>query len=108
MAPGADGRVEVALINRKDPERPWGVVMDYDGNRFPFFFQWRFLAVGNYITAFEPSTNSAFGRAHAREAGELTILAPAAWREATTTLRMLDGADACDEAAKRIAALTKH
>ena len=62
MAPGPDGRVEVALDQSQGPGTPWGVVMDYDGKRFPFFFQWRFLAVGNYITAFEPSTNSAFGR----------------------------------------------
>ena len=108
MTADPDGRVEVALVNRNDESRPWGVVMEYDSARFPFFFQWRFLAVGNYLTAFEPSTNSALGRAHAREAGELTMLESGEWREATTTLRILDGVDACDATAARIAALLAH
>jgi hypothetical protein len=105
MSPGDDGRVEVALINRRDPDRPWGVSLVYEHARFPFFFQWRFLARGNYVTAFEPSTNSAFGRAHAREAGELALLAPGESRESTTTLRMLDGAEECEATAQRISTL---
>ena len=104
MAPQDDGQVEVALINRRDPDRPWGVSLLYDPTRFPFFFQWRFLARGNYVTAFEPSTNSALGRAHARDAGELTLLGPGESREAVTTLRVLDGAEECDAAAQRIKA----
>ena len=59
MVPATTDAVEVALINRQDAGRPWGVSVDYDAERFPFFFQWRWLAAGNYVTVFEPSTNSA-------------------------------------------------
>jgi len=102
MAARADGRVEVALLNRRDSARPWGVSLDYDPERFPYFLQWRFLAAGNYVTAFEPSTNSALGRKHAREAGELTILEPGESCTSTTTLQVLDGAEECEMAAERI------
>lgn len=98
-----DGRVEAALINRAETERPWGVALDYDAERFPYFFQWRFLAAGNYVTAFEPSTNGAQGRAGAREAGELTLLKPGESRSSTTTVTVLDGAAECQAAVERIA-----
>ena len=102
MVPRDDGRVEVALINRQDAERPWGISLEFDAERFPFFFQWRWLSAGNYVTAFEPSTNSALGRAHARESGEMTILQPGESRASTTTLRILDGAEECTAASERI------
>jgi hypothetical protein len=102
MVPRTDGRVEVALVNRYDSTRPWGVSLEYDPERFPHFFQWRFLAAGNYVTAFEPSTNSALGRKHAREVGELTILEPGESRTSTTTLNVLDGSEECESAAERI------
>lgn len=95
-------RVEVALINRAAPDRPWGVSLDYDAQRFPYFFQWRFLAMGNYVTAFEPSTNAACGRTEARKAGELTLLEPGQALRSTTTVTVLDGASEVDLAAERI------
>jgi hypothetical protein len=105
MHAGADGRVRAALVNHDDPERPWGIQLDYDAERFPYFFQWRFLAAGNYVTAFEPSTNGAQGRAAAREAGELTLLAPGESRISTTVVTVLDGETECREAAQRVAAV---
>jgi Domain of unknown function (DUF4432) len=102
MRPRADNRVEAAIVNRSDAGRPWGVVLDYDSERFPHFFQWRYLASGNYVTAFEPSTNSARGRAAARADGELTLLEPGETRSSTTTLTIVDGVEECSAATARI------
>lgn len=97
------GRVTAALVNRDDEAQPWGIALDYDGERFPYFFQWRFLAAGNYVTSFEPSTNTALGRAAARQAGELTMLAPGESRSSTTTVTVLDGATDVQAVVDRIA-----
>ena len=95
MAPSADGRVRLALINRDLEEQPWGVSFDYDKARFPYFFQWRVLAAGTYAIGFEPATNGVTTRDEAREAGELTILEPGESRTSSTTLGVVEGADAC-------------
>lgn len=102
MAADAEERVEVALINHADPERPWGISLRYERARFPYFFQWRYFSEGTYALGFEPATNGATGRAEARRTGELTILQPGESRTARTEIAILDGAAECGAAAARI------
>jgi hypothetical protein len=96
MAPGSDGRVQVALINRSDPSEPWGVVLRYDADKFPFFFQWRYFDAGTYVLGLEPSTNGLTGRHEARETGELVILQPGESRTHQTELEVVVGTAECD------------
>jgi hypothetical protein len=86
-----DGRVAVALVNRSHHDRPWGVVLHYDADRFPCFLQWRYLAERTYVLGLEPSTNRFGGRAEARARGELTILEPGETRSCETTIEILSG-----------------
>jgi hypothetical protein len=106
MQPASDGRVPVMLLNRRDPARPWGVVLRYDAERFPFFFQWRYLAAGTYVTGLEPSTNDLLGREEERAQGRLTLLEPGESRAYENEIELVDGSDRCGEVAEEIAALT--
>lgn len=91
MRSRADGRVKVALINHDDAQRPWGMVLSYDGFRFPYFFQWRYLDAGRYVTGLEPSTNGLSGRQGARDAKEMKILDPGESVEYRTSLEVVEG-----------------
>ena len=98
IACGPGGRATVALLNHADPDNPWGVVLRYDRERFPYFFQWRYLAEGTYVLGLEPSTNGLTGRAAARASGELTLLEPGEERTYRTELELVEGRTACDRA----------
>jgi hypothetical protein len=107
MAADESGRVPVLLLNRRVAAEPWGALLSYEAAKFPYFFQWRYLAAGTYVVGLEPSTNGLTGRAGARADGELTMLEPGEQRSYDTSLEVLLGPDACDSACTRIAALTE-
>lgn len=102
MKPDSDGHVRVALINNDDENAPWGAVVTYDHDRFPNFFQWRYLDAGRYVTGLEPSTNGLTGRAGAREAGELAMLEPGQSVVYDTSVEVVEGKAAVDELRKKI------
>jgi hypothetical protein len=105
MACDVDGTVPVAVTNHDDPANPWGVLLRYDGARFPYFLQWRYFAAGTYVLGLEPSTNGITGRAGARADNELTILEPGESRVYENRLELLAGAERCKGAEATVARL---
>ncbi|HST38973.1 MAG TPA: aldose 1-epimerase family protein [Conexibacter sp.] len=99
----ADGRVPVALVNRA---RGFGLYELYRRDQFPYHWTWRMLGESTYVLGIEPATDTADGRAAARERGELTVLAPGEARDYELELGALDGAQEIDAFAARVAALT--
>lgn len=98
-----DGRVPVALVNRR---RGIGLYELYRRDQFPHHWVWRMLGEGTYVLGMEPATNSLGGRADARARGELTVLAPGESRHYELELGALSGAQEIDAFAARVAALT--
>ena len=90
MAAGPDGRVAVALLNNADAV-PWGMVLRYEGDKFPYFFEWRYLDAGTYVLGLEPSTNGLTGRGGARESGELTFLQSGETRVYHVEIQIVEG-----------------
>jgi hypothetical protein len=104
LAPGPDGRASVMLLNHADPDEPWGVVLRFDREQFPFFFQWRYFDAGTYVIGLEPSTNGISGRAAAREAGELTMLEPGEARTYRNQFQIVVGKDETEQVRAEILA----
>lgn len=99
----ADGAVPIAVVNRA---RGLGVYEIFDRRQLPFHFVWRMLGEGTYVVGIEPCTNRPAGRLDARRRGELIELEPGEGRSYDLELGALDGADAIDRFAARVAALS--
>jgi Domain of unknown function (DUF4432) len=102
VAAEADGSVPVAVVNRA---LGLGAYEVFDRNQLPFHFVWRMLGQGTYAVGIEPSTNRTAGRLDARERGELIELEAGERRSYDLELGALDGAEAIDRFAARVAAI---
>jgi hypothetical protein len=100
----ADGSVPVAIANRAVG---FGAYEVFNRNQLPRHFIWRMLGKGTYVVGIEPSTNRTSGRLPAREAGELIILHPGESRAYDLELGVLNGDDAIDAFAARVAAIAE-
>jgi len=98
----SDGNVPVAIVNR---DRGIGAYEVFNLNQLPVHFVWRMLGEGTYVVGIEPCTNHTAGRLDARDKGELIILQPGESRAYDLELGALDGSEAIDAFASRIAAL---
>ncbi len=94
-----DGRVPVAIVNRK---LGLGAYQVYRRDQFPFHTMWRMLGEGVYGVAMEPTTNRDAGRFDARERGELMYLAPEESRSYELEVGALDGIEAIDAFHRRV------
>ncbi|WP_240986564.1 DUF4432 family protein [Acididesulfobacillus acetoxydans] len=56
-----------------------GVYVRYEQKDFPYFVQWKYTNLGNYLVALELANCHVEGRARVRERGTLSFLAP--WEE---------------------------
>jgi hypothetical protein len=65
------------------------------------------LGQGTYVVGIEPCTNRTSGRLPARESGELIILQPGESRAYDLELGALNGTDAIDAFAARVAAISE-
>jgi uncharacterized protein DUF4432 len=74
--------------------------------QLPELMLWRMLGEGAYAVAIEPGTNRALERARLRELGEIMELAPGEGREYELEVGALDGHEAIDAFAARVAAAT--
>jgi len=92
MAPGADGRVSVAIVNPK-LGRGTGMYVRYDPSTLPRYIEWRMMGEGQYAVGIEPCSNG-FGRENVRAQGELITLAPGESRRYEIEIGILDGARA--------------
>lgn len=71
---GGEERVAVSLDN---PRLGIGLTIRFDTRVLPCFYQWKLFGEGTYVVGLEPANcPNVFGRAAARAAGELPMLAP--------------------------------
>jgi hypothetical protein len=96
----SNGTVPVGVVNRS---LGLGVYQVYRRDQLPFHTMWRMLGEGTYAVAMEPTTNRDAGRFDARTRGELIFLEPQEARRYDLEIGVLDGADAIDAFAARIA-----
>ena len=71
LAAEADGRVPVAIVNRR---LGLGAYQVFRRDQLPHHFVWRMLGEGTYVVGIEPCTNRTAGRLDARARGELIEL----------------------------------
>ncbi|KLU59068.1 hypothetical protein CEB3_c50880 [Peptococcaceae bacterium CEB3] len=71
-----DGWVRAALVNER---LSMGLYVRYEQHNLPYFVQWKYTNLGNYVAALEPANCHVEGRARERERGTLSFLDP--WEE---------------------------
>jgi hypothetical protein len=75
----ADQQVAATITN---PRLDLSVSVQFDTGQLPYLYQWKLLGEGTYVIGLEPSNCPVvFGRAAARSAGELPVLAPGERRD---------------------------
>lgn len=99
MAPDADGKVSVAVVNEAIG---FGLEVQTRKDQFPAMYEWQNLHAGHYAVGIEPSTNHVLGKEFARERGELIWLEHGDERRYDSVFRILPDADAVADAVKRI------
>ena len=83
----------------------FGLEVEIMKAQLPTFTQWQHFQAGQYAFGVEPGTNHVKGHAFARERGELIRLKHGEERAYDLSLRVLDGAEAIEGAARRIRAI---
>jgi hypothetical protein len=93
--------VPAGIVNRR---LGVGLYQVFRKDQLPHHFVWRMLGEGTYVIGIEPCTNRTAGRLDARERGELIELEAGESRSYDLELGALDGGDAIDAFADRVAA----
>jgi hypothetical protein len=101
----ADGRVAVAVVNRR---LALGAYEVFRSDQLPHHFVWRMLGEGTYVVGIEPCTNRTAGRLDARARGELIELDAGESRSYELELGALVGGAALDEFAARTRSLIER
>ena len=99
LAPEADGKVPVAVVNRK---LGLGVYQVFRIDQLPHHTVWRMMGEDTYGLAMEPSTNRDAGRWDAKERGELQYMDPGEVRAYDLEIGALVGVPAIDDFEKRV------
>lgn len=84
------GDHRVALVR---PEGNLGVLVRWDSNTMPNFFEWQNMREGQYGLGLEPSTNHVAGEQAARDLGELTWLEHGETRDYRLAVRILNSSE---------------
>lgn len=105
MAPDADGRVAVALVNEA---LGFGFEVQTLKSQFPAMFEWQNFQAGHYALGIEPSTNHVFGKDFARDRGELIWLEHGEERRYDSLFRILPNGETVTEAVARIEAVARQ
>jgi hypothetical protein len=98
----ARGMTCVALVN---DDAALGVALRFDARQLPNLTQWKMMGEGDYVMGIEPCNCGVEGRARARAAGSLDILAPGASRDFRIEAELLSDAAGVDRVAAEIARL---
>ncbi|RVG72693.1 aldose 1-epimerase family protein [Sinorhizobium meliloti] len=101
MAPDAEGRVSVALVNDR---LGLGFELHVAKSEFPCMYEWQNFQSGHYALGLEPATHHVRGAAFARERGEEILLEHGDSRSYRSRFRILSGTAALAETRARIAA----
>jgi hypothetical protein len=98
MRPDADGRVAVALVNRRLRSElgGMGVYLRYDARALPVYVAWRMMREGLYAIGFEPSTTPFGATADLIEQGYDLMLQPGERRSYALEFGILAGGEAID------------
>ena len=99
LAPEADGRVPVAVVNRK---LGLGVYQVFRIGQLPHHTVWRMMGEDTYGLAMEPSTNRDAGRWDAKERSELQYMDPGEVRAYDLEIGALVGVPAIDDFENRV------
>ena len=75
LAAGRDGKVVVALVNRK-LDGGFGYYIEYRKAQLPHFTEWKMMGEGMYVVGTEPCTMPLHSRSELREQGKLEFLGP--------------------------------
>lgn len=75
LAAGPDGKVAVALVNRKLGDG-FGYYLEYDRAQLPHFTEWKMMGEGLYVVGTEPCIMPLYPRSELREQGRLPFLEP--------------------------------
>lgn len=88
-----DGDAFAMLHN---PKLGMAAIVRYDAEALPLLCEWKCMHAGDYALGLEPTTAGVLGRAAARKAGELPMLAPGASRAFNLSIELTDDADLID------------
>jgi len=91
MAAGRDGKVVVALVNRKLGDG-FGYFIEYDRRQLPHFTEWKMMGEGMYVVGTEPSIMPLMPRDRLREKGKLPFLEPGEERRIELKIGVVDSA----------------
>lgn len=105
MAPDANGKVSVALVNEAIG---FGFEVKTRKDQFPAMYEWQNLHAGHYAVGIEPSTNHVLGKEFARERGELIWLEHGDERRYDSVFRILPDAEAVADAVQRIEGVARQ
>ena len=96
-------RAQAALYQ---PRLHMGVALQFDPRQLPYFSQWKRMASGDYVVAFEPANCLAVGRQKMKELG-IEILEPGQRKEVEWTLTVLDSDEALAQFVQQADAMQK-
>ncbi len=99
MKPGADGRVQAAIVNPRLGDGI-GLYVRYDPLELPCFTEWKMMNSDEYVVGLEPGNCLPLGRAVERSEGRLRFLAPGETQTFHLEFGVADGARAIDSLAQ--------
>jgi len=105
MAPDADDRVTVALVN---DALGLGFEVTSRKSQLPCQLEWQNLAAGMYTLGLEPATHHVLGKSAAHERGEMIWLEHGQERDYHLTLSVLDGAGEIAACEAKIASVQRQ
>lgn len=85
-----------------------GILVEFNRDEFPFFFQWQNLQQGLYALGIEPSTNHVLGKPFAKERNELRWLEHGEEYQYTTRFTVLEDNAMIDAQKTRINKIVKQ
>ncbi len=106
LAADDQGMITCAIYNH---DLGLGMELCYSAANLPRFMQWKSLAAGDYVLAFEPTNSGPYGRKGEAEAGTLHLLPPGKSEENILRFTVLEGEEefqACRTLINKC--LTKH
>lgn len=102
LAADADGKVVVALVNRRLGDG-FGYYLEYSRDELPHFTEWKMMGAGTYVVGTEPCIMPLASRADLRGQGALPMLGPGDSRRIRLEIGVLTSARHIRAIARRCA-----